>query len=326
MDIEKACEILGLEAGDSLEEIKRKYHRLASELHPDTEKYKKTESDITIAEVNAAYEFLMKQGGFTQLEDYLKKKKQGKISAKHEKVSEKWDALENPGAYVEREIYQYAEDQEGNPIGIYRVATGKYYWNPEAEDFSLFLRSMISAVDGLIGELEEKQGAPFEEEPKFEAKKELIYLLAGQYTDLESGLEVFSKKDLVDSNGIYTFYLSAMMETDKNVNWRRRTLDIGERLYPLKLANHRLYVGKKDGVILGYLSFSDDRLYYVLIPMFENREVQVKIEIADERKKNGRGAVFFPLHLWIRKIKKEYSVQESVNRKIEQILSQFGRK
>lgn len=58
-------------------------------------------------------------------------------------------------------------------------------------------------------------------------------------------------------------------------------------IYPAGITNHRLYVRNRSGEILGYLSFKDDRLYYVVIPLFEQKAVQVKMQV-EERKLKSR--------------------------------------
>lgn len=45
-----------------------------------------------------------------------------------------WDAPVNLRAWREREIYSYAEDSEGEKIGYFKIAAGKYIWKTE-EDF-----------------------------------------------------------------------------------------------------------------------------------------------------------------------------------------------
>lgn len=39
---------------------------------------------------------------------------------------------------------------------------------------------------------------------------------------------------------------------------------------------HKLYLKNQSGKELGSLSFSDDRLYYVVVPLFEQKRVQIK--------------------------------------------------
>ena len=77
---------------------------------------------------------------------------------------------------------------------------------------------------------------------------------------------------------------------------------------------------------MGYLSFPDDRLYYVVIPLFEQRRVQVKIRAA-EKKPSGSGRAkkaYQHLHLWIRIPEGEVCrPPESLNLQIENLLQRY---
>lgn len=57
---------------------------------------------------------------------------------------------------------------------------------------------------------------------------------------------------------------------------------MGSTLYPAGVSNHRLYLRNKSGQIIGYLSFKDDRLYYVIIPLLEQNKAQVKADKYDK--------------------------------------------
>ena len=77
-------------------------------------------------------------------------------------------------------------------------------------------------------------------------------------------------------------------------------------LYPLAVRNHRLFLQTGSGKTAGYLSFRDDRLYYIVIPLLEHRRAQVKIEISEKQdRRNSRNphryknldfALKIPLH------------------------------
>ena len=87
---------------------------------------------------------------------------------------------------------------------------------------------------------------------------------------------------------------------------------------------------------LGYLSFPDDRLYYVIIPLFEQRRVQVRIRAAGtqetasrpgkpqgSRKKKDAGR-YRHLHLWIRfSAESGSSLPENLNLQIERLLADY---
>lgn len=316
MNYERACELLHIEKKDSLTDVKRKYRKIMLEIHPDTGCSADEEKQLDIAEVNEAYKFLVKKGEYERHREVL-------TGQKPETKSDPgvWDAPINPNAYAAREVYQYAEDQNGNSIGMYVAGVGKYYWDHTTEDFDLFLRSILNLVSNLMEKQAEHAQISVVDSKYNQVKQELLYYLCSQFTDLESGLEAFSTKKEVDENGETIFYLPAMLEIPKGKHIG--IVEAGEPLYPVKMVKHRLHLGRQDGKVVGYLSFPDDRVYYVLIPMFENREVKVKFEAAEAVGGKGKRAGYIRLHLWIGRIKNTFGLQENVNAKIESLLDEL---
>ena len=85
----------------------------------------------------------------------------------------------------------------------------------------------------------------------------------------------------------------------------------GTTLYPSHIRNHRLFLTTKSGKNAGYVSFRDDRLYYIIIPLFEQKRAQVKIEISaaqDRIPHNNAGT--FP---------------ENINLQIEGLLAEYAK-
>jgi hypothetical protein len=77
---------------------------------------------------------------------------------------------------------------------------------------------------------------------------------------------------------------------------------------PSRLKKHRLYLKNHSGNELGYLSFLDDRLYYVIIPLFEQKKVQIRVKYTGYKRK---------LHLWVKLSNESVSsMPESVNLQI----------
>jgi hypothetical protein len=63
---------------------------------------------------------------------------------------------------------------------------------------------------------------------------------------------------------------------------------------------------------MGYLSFVDDRLYYVVIPLFEQKKVQIRVKYVGEKRK---------LHLLVKLSNEAVSAMpESVNLQIDAVL------
>ena len=211
----------------------------------------------------------------------------------------RWNAPVNETAYTQREIYQYAEGSDGSRIGAFSVAAGKYYLTDD-EDYELFLLSIYNCSRKLLEDMPEHAAAA--------CLPELAYLISSQFVNPE---EILKRLEIED--GIY--YVPAMLETDRKVF---RVLP-GDIFVPGSVRNHKLYLNDRSGTECGYVSFSDDRLYHALVPMFEQRMVQLKIRASgSNEKKTGRS---FPIDLWIKeKPNNMMQMAVTINSRIETVL------
>ena len=130
------------------------------------------------------------------------------------------------------------------------------------------------------------------------------------------------KSAVVEKEETETFYLPAMLETShKSIKLREN-----EPLFPSRLKDHRLYLKNGAGQELGYLSFPDDRFYYIVIPLFEQRKVLVKIRAA-KGKDAGRkksSARYHSLHLWVRFASGDgKQMPENLNLQIQLLLEKY---
>ena len=133
-----------------------------------------------------------------------------------------------------------------------------------------------------------------------------------------------------DPQGRELYHFSAMLEYDKKWISKahgtsfRTDLQKGELLYPSSLRKHRLYLKNHHGQEMGYLSFPDDRLYYILIPLFEQRRVQVRIRMAAKGRAREKSAGCRKLSLWIRLSDRNQSgLPENLNLQIERLLEAY---
>ena len=296
----QARKILGLDGSEDEREIKKKYRKLMHKNHPDSAGTD-ANSDVA-AKINTAYELLMKD--FSGPE---KKKSTIKRRAKKQ-----WNGKENPNAYCARPIFHDVEDAEGKSIGTIEIARGKYVWTKD-EEFSLFLRSVYVTSKEL---LENARPSLFFELPDVIKQKylaELTYLLTGQFVD-----SLISLKELgiMDTD---SYRIDAMVELEGNAP----TLKLGDILFPAGVSNHRLYLRNKSGQIIGYLSFKDDRLYYVIIPLFEQKKAQVKMVVTDTIMKTKAMKRYANLNLWVRLNETTDTAIESTNLRIEEVLDRY---
>lgn len=319
MTKKEAYEILGLAPGTEMTELKKRYRQLMTQVHPDVDASLQESYGYSAQEINAAYAVLGKKKGASKAESPDGGGRTKKSAAKRKKRAV-WDAPVNENAYREREVLQYAEEIDGTVLGEFCVARGKYMWKAE-EDFPLFLRSIYKCSKEL---LDEADAALCREAPaamRMQMQAQLSYLLAQQFTDAEAMLKEFAKEEKADGQGRRTFYIPAMLElADKTPAPKA-----GEKLYPARIFRHRLYVKSQTQRETGYLSFLDDRFYYVVIPLFEQKRVQVRMETAQKQVQKRRKAAgrYQNLHLWIRLCDADGGMPENLNLQIGRLLEKY---
>ena len=159
MNYQQACQILGVSPGTDFRDIKKKYRKLMSALHPDVHISARSRYHYNVQEINIAYALLkeasLKDSGAACLSGGHQPG--GTKKASGAAVDSVWDAPVNENAYRERNIYYYEEDREGQVIGDFCIARGKYFWQTE-EEFPLFLRSILQCSKELLDEADTALG------------------------------------------------------------------------------------------------------------------------------------------------------------------------
>lgn len=317
MTVQEACRILGIPLGTGKKEIKKKYRKLMMQVHPDAGISSRESYAYSAQEINSAYAVLMQENP-TDNENIFSEKM--RHTAKRKKNAA-WDAPVNANAFAEREVLQYVEDYDGAVLGNYCVAKGKYLWKMD-EEFPLFLLSLYQCskelLDGVDAEFQRDAVLP--ERQRIQA--ELTYLLAQQFIDGSAMLAELAKKEVITSEGNRVFHFSSMLELMAGA----APVKVGETIYPSGIRNHRLYLKDQAGRRLGYLSFPDDRLYYIVIPLLEQKRVQVKIQAAESKaeKRRKTAAGYQDLNLWIKLLGTNTSrMPENLNLQIEELLKKY---
>lgn len=225
-------------------------------------------------------------------------------------------APENEHAFCQRNVYHYAEDYNGNNIGRFKVARGRYMWMPD-EDFKLFLRSIYECSEELLNRIDEETGRVHDSEYKIIYQAELAYLLAQQFTATSDTLgNILTSID----DAANVFYVGAMLEMSPESGF----IKAGMKLFPAGIKKHRLYLMTRSGKEAGYISFKDDRLYYVLIPILEQKRAMVKIEVSSKQDRhNTMGEKKYKnIDLWV-KIGNDATFPENINMRIEDLLNSY---
>lgn len=308
----KACQILGIAIDADMTEIKKIYRQLMHQVHPDTDAFHTIKYDYTAQEINEAYAFLCKTGNAqtkpahpgntdsSRKASYSRKTSNSSNSTHTGNSSnppnrKRWNAPLNPTAYTERNIYHYVEDYDCNIIGSIVLNTGKFIWHPE-EDFPLFLKSIMECSKKLLDKAEQQAEYTPTSTRRADVQAKLVYLLAQQFIDASQTLDQLTKPSIKENCKIY--HIPAMLE----LALQAPAMPAGATLYPATIRNHRLFLKTAAGQNAGYLSFHDDRLYYIVIPLFEQRRAQVKIRITKEQqqKKSRNSNRYKNLDFWLK--------------------------
>lgn len=332
MNYEEACKILGVDENSTTKEIKTKYRNLIREAHPDSMSDKGIKIPYNAQEINEAYDVVSKHRPSLKKASDIKRAN-GKENDRNKKAPV-WKADVNPNAYVERDIYHQVEDIDGNSIAAVIVGTGKYYWSLD-EEFPCFLKSIYECSKRLLDEIDNSMVDAESEYPyhkevnedyRLRHQAELTYLLASQFINTISTLKNLAKETVTETGSI--FYVQAMVELENGYT----SLTPGSFLWPMGIKNHKLILKAENGKRVGYLSFADDRLYYVLIPLFEQKVVQIKTVVSGKRdnmsrhKASGKVRKYADVELWIKMDNsKMVTYPDSITLKIEALLEAYKR-
>ena len=165
MNTQDAIELLGIVPEDDEREIKRKYHKMISRFHPDSLNEVREAHIQRAQEINEAYRILS-QSDSREMQNAYGTEAYGTEahgtdnhkSGKREQHQE-WSGEWNEATFIPRNIYLHysmnlSEEERKEAQGklYYQAACGKYMWDPEEEDFALFLTSIRHAAAVLLRE------------------------------------------------------------------------------------------------------------------------------------------------------------------------------
>lgn len=315
MNLEQARRILDVSGEDDSITIKRKYRRLIGRHHPDAAGTDGPEQAGRAQEINAAYDLL---------------KKSRRIPSPEKKV---WQGIVNEGAFTDRNIYLYYSMETEQEQPYYRITRGKYMWNPDEEEFELFLISIRHAAKELLEKTEEKatyQGywETVPEEKKFTFQAQLFQYLAMQFIEPAATLRKIAEPEQTDSQGreIYHFRAFLGAKGADETFWAVKKLQAGELLYPKAFEGSRIAVMNEKKYALGYLSLEDDELYFCIIPLLKKRLARIKIVVKEttvrENMRPRRVDADVDLYIRLEKGAQEYT-DNGLNRKIADILNNY---
>lgn len=275
MTVQEAEKILGVSEEDGSREIKQQFRKLMSRHHPDVLKSDNPEHLKRAQLINEAYAVLLKS--------IRENKRVNKSSTKKKPV---WKGKTIKEAFTERTIYMSDGIWEETEAYYFEVVRGKYEWNPDLEEFHCLLHSLNQTSVELLEHIEQQRtGYHLDDdevkELRFTYQVRLFHLLARQFISPVESLKKIVKSVSVDETGrkIYCFDASLGAQGSSAQLKAMEQLEQGDSIYVKELRQNKIMVSDKEGHALGYLSFTDDQLYYVVIPILQNHQAQVKCVI-----------------------------------------------
>lgn len=217
MTIKEACRLLEIEGGESFRDIRKKYLRLMKENHPDNQNSLSCKDARLL---NEAYHLV--------------------IASEAVPFPEKdgiWDAKEKPQAFCGRTVYFQHVFSDGMVHQI-PMAYGKYLWNPDAEEFSMLMKSVYEAAHEAAGTEDVV----------------LFHSLMQEFIDPLYALEHIPKP--------WIFRCSGVLQWDHS---------------KIVCSASRLYACLDDG-IRNVISFQDKSLNYVVTPLIQSGSAAAELQ------------------------------------------------
>ncbi|MBE5836008.1 MAG: hypothetical protein E7309_15435 [Butyrivibrio sp.] len=254
MTLKEAYKILGVSKENTDREIKAKYKKLLIMYHPDSASTRKRnpEEDEIIRNVIEAY----------------RKIRESEDEPSYEPYEFTWDAFENKRAFSERNIFfQFKIYDEDLPPS--KMARGRFVWDPDMEEFPLFAKSVLEACKEVMTD--------HDVTPAPGKVKDIFNLMMQEYVLPADAARKVGKLIREDDNlEVYSF--SGFIKDESGTS-RESGKNCGE---PLKiyLREDRAVVEEiVTGKVLGSISFDDDELYYVVLPLLEDPKVDAHATI-----------------------------------------------
>jgi hypothetical protein len=275
MTLKQAYTILGASKEDDDRVIKTKYKKLLILYHPDSDPSGKRdpEADEKIRQVIEAYKEIKESGGQPVLDTY----------------EFTWDAFENKAAFSERNIYvQFKMYDEKLPLS--KMARGRFVWDPDMEEFGLFAKSVLEACKEVITD-HVVMPAP-------DLVKDIFHLMMQEYVLPADAARKIGKK--IRQQGdceVYSFSGFIKKEPGSSLG----SAPSSATPLTIYLRDDRAVVEELvTGRILGSISFDEDELYYVVLPLLEDPQVEARVAITKvETVRRGKERVVVSIELAI---------------------------
>lgn len=284
MTLQEALEILGAQPGEKMGEIRARHRRLMAQLHPDVRGGSAQEL-ARAQQVNAAYT-LVRGLCARQGEEILRRPaRPGRGSGRG------YSAPVNPLAFCARSVYVVPDFSmipgagEGDARPQLR-GRGRYLWDPDRETFPLLCRSVGECATALLQEIALSCGAGAEAGQVLMGYRErLFHALMQDFVEPVLALRRFLVSEGRDRRGRDRYRLGALLQVRGAERIRELCDPLQEGIgVELCVRGERLWALDEDGRALGWLSFSEDALYYLLPPLIATGQAQVRARVREVRR------------------------------------------
>lgn len=304
MTIEEAETILGVNIADDERMIKMRFRRLMSKYHPDVVQSDHPRHLKKAQLINEAYGVLQKNSA--------QRKK-----IRQEEKKPVWNGTIIPQAFRERTIYMLDGIWEEAEQYYFAVVKGRYAWDPDLEEFSCLIHSLNEVAMELLEEAEKQIGiyalSEWEQnELRFPYQVKLFHLLARQFINPLHCLKKLANAIKVDEQGREIYCFEALLKT------QGEKLSTGSLIYVAALTKNRIMMRDGEGNSLGHLSFQEDSLYYVIIPILQKKNAQVKCVVKQNGNRKSKA------HFYLR-LKQEIEEERpaNLNLQIAEVLNEY---
>lgn len=331
MDYWKACQLLGVDQGDDSTYVKKRYRSLMQQYHPDS-----SGSDprlvLRAQLINEAYAVIKKQlAGQKDSGAPGMKKGQGP-------AGKAWDFPQNEDAFWPRDIYLSRAFYEDYRLDGYKIARGRYFWDAEREDFNHLLLSLNQLCSDHLEEIERKYAVYnvgdyglAGQQAAYKAR--IFHLLVQQFIDPVDSLHKTYRINDMDREGrsIFIFPASVAVPDQDRALAAAGRLVAGDRLYPAGIKDNRIWVRDGSGHDLGYISFEDDCLYYMVMPALTARSATARLEVRDRTGglsgRTGKARIAIDFHLRLEQEEEDRGRRKDLererNRTIRRLLMEY---
>ena len=212
------------------------------------------------------------------VEFYSKKIKESEGQPIFDTYEFTWDAFENKAAFSERNIYvQFKMYDEELPLS--KMARGRFVWDPDMEEFRLFSKSVLEACKDIMTDYSAILTS--------DKVKDIFHLMMQEYVLPADAARKIGKKVREDGD-VEVFTFNGFVKENYS-DLKASVPIIGEPLNIFLRENRAVVEEIVTGKGLGSVSFDEDELYYVILPLLEDPKVQAHASITKVEKSRRAG-------------------------------------